>query len=478
MVAAYGDGTVRWHRWSDGQELLALFVNKDTKAWVAWTPSGYYMASPGGEDMIGWHVNRGWDQAADFFPASRFREQFSRPDIVQLVLDTLDEDEAVRQANAAARRRDDTTPIIERLPPVLTILSPANGAQVAPGTVEIRYSVRSPSGAPVDRVEAFVDGAKVEARGLATPDDAGTGAITLPMPAHVAVISLVAYAGSLASDAARVDLRGMALPSSASDGGARKPMLYALLVGVSHYEDADLDLGYAAKDASELADTLKAQSGRLYGDVQVKVLTDKDATSTAVKDGLLWLGEKAGPHDLELLFVAGHGLTDAKGKFWFLTYDADPARVLSTAVSRDDITGVLYDLPGKKLMFLDACHSGAALEQAGARGLEKSSADLNTALNDFSQAEGGVVAYAASTGREFSYERPEWGHGAFTKALIEGLGGKADLLHKGTITTATLDAFLEDRVKELTDGQQHPVMNRPKTVPDFPIARTMQADGG
>ena len=83
VLAAYGDGTIRWHRMSDGQELLALFVNKDDLRWVAWTPSGYYMASPGGEDLIGWHVNRGWDQAADFFPASRFRERFSRPDIVR-----------------------------------------------------------------------------------------------------------------------------------------------------------------------------------------------------------------------------------------------------------------------------------------------------------------------------------------------------------------------------------------------------------
>ena len=91
VVAAYGDGTIRWHRMSDGQELLAVFVHKDDRRWVAWTPSGYYMASPGGEDLIGWHVNRGWDQAADFFPASRFRERFSRPDVVQKILDTLDE---------------------------------------------------------------------------------------------------------------------------------------------------------------------------------------------------------------------------------------------------------------------------------------------------------------------------------------------------------------------------------------------------
>lgn len=61
ILAAYGDGTIRWHRWSDGKELLALFVDRKTKAWVAWTLTGYYMASPGGEDLIGWHVNRGWN---------------------------------------------------------------------------------------------------------------------------------------------------------------------------------------------------------------------------------------------------------------------------------------------------------------------------------------------------------------------------------------------------------------------------------
>ena len=106
IVVAHGDGTIRWHRWSDGNELLALFVDRKSKAWVAWTPTGYYIASPGGEDLIGWHLNRGWNQAADFFPASRFRARFNRPDIVRLVLETLDEDAAIKQANeiAAARK--------------------------------------------------------------------------------------------------------------------------------------------------------------------------------------------------------------------------------------------------------------------------------------------------------------------------------------------------------------------------------------
>src|SRR5262249_33264129 len=42
VVAAYGDGTIRWHRMDDGRELLALFVLADKQNWVAWTPEGFY----------------------------------------------------------------------------------------------------------------------------------------------------------------------------------------------------------------------------------------------------------------------------------------------------------------------------------------------------------------------------------------------------------------------------------------------------
>jgi hypothetical protein len=38
VVAAYGDGTIRWHRMSDGAELLAFMPLADRTNWVAWTP--------------------------------------------------------------------------------------------------------------------------------------------------------------------------------------------------------------------------------------------------------------------------------------------------------------------------------------------------------------------------------------------------------------------------------------------------------
>jgi len=140
------------------------------------------------------------------------------------------------------------------------------------------------------------------------------------------------------------------------------------------------------------------------------------------------------------------------------------------AVSQDDIRRTLQGLAGKAMLFLDTCHAGQALADGSTRrGI--AGADINAVVNELSAAENGVIAFASSTGREVSVERPEWQNGAFTKALVEALAeGRADLLRNGTITVSQLDAFVVNRVKELTDGLQHPVMTRPPTVPDFPIA--------
>ena len=79
VAAAYGDGTIRWHRLSDGEELLALFVHAKDRRTIAWTPKGYYAASPGAEDFIGWHVNRGFDTAPDFSPRLHLRQHLQPP---------------------------------------------------------------------------------------------------------------------------------------------------------------------------------------------------------------------------------------------------------------------------------------------------------------------------------------------------------------------------------------------------------------
>ena len=85
------------------------------------------------------------------------------------------------------------------------------------------------------------------------------------------------------------------------------------------------------------------------------------------------------------------------------------------------------------------------------------------------RAESGVVVMSASTGSEVSIEDPAWGHGAFTKALLDGLDGPADYDRNGVITLKELDLHITRSVKKLTNGSQRPTTQIPENMPDFPL---------
>lgn len=157
-VAAHDDGTIRWYRADTGAELIAFFPHADTKRWVLWTPKGYYDASPGAEELIGWHVNRGADDAADFFSVSRFRSVYYRPDVVAKTLETKDADSALAEADKESGRKTEEVSITKLLPPLVTILYPADGERLRDSEITLKFHVRSPSGDPVTAVKVLIDG--------------------------------------------------------------------------------------------------------------------------------------------------------------------------------------------------------------------------------------------------------------------------------------------------------------------------------
>jgi hypothetical protein len=178
-VMSFSDGTIRWYSMKDGKELLAFFPHADRKRWVMWTPAGYYDASPGAEGLIGWHVNNGKDAAADFFSVGQFRNVYYRPDVVSKVLALGDEQLALKRANDEAGRKQQKADVSQLLPPVVEIVSPADGAEVSSNEVTVRYQVRTPSGEPVTEVRALVDGRPANAeRGIELK---GSGLLASPV---------------------------------------------------------------------------------------------------------------------------------------------------------------------------------------------------------------------------------------------------------------------------------------------------------
>ncbi len=467
FVAAYADGTIRWHRAEDGAELLALFIHADGARWIAWTPSGYYDAAPGGEELIGWHVNRGLAAEPVFFPASLFRDRFYRPDVVQAILVTRSEAEAV--AAADARRQELSRPIVQPLqsvlPPVLRIESPLRGSEAAGDAVTLDLDVTVSPDAPVTDLRIFING-----RPVAAPEPQAEGTrlrLTLDLTGQSeAELWVTVMGGNRHGFGPPADVM---LRRPPPDRPGRpldvKPKLYVLAVGASNYRDPSLALRYAAKDAADFVETTLTQEGGLYRSVEVKLVTDADASYANIREGLFWLEENVTANDTAYIFIAGHGVNDNRGELFFLPHEAEVTNLRRTALAAAEIVRTIEYLPGRVVYFMDTCHSGN-LEFTRRAAVPL---DLNGHMQDLRAATGAVV-FSSATGSQYALESPEWGNGAFTRALREGLAGRADYDRNGAVTVNELNLYVAERVKDLTANRQTPVLRKPPEVADFPLA--------
>jgi uncharacterized caspase-like protein len=238
-----------------------------------------------------------------------------------------------------------------------------------------------------------------------------------------------------------------------------------LAIGVSDYNNPDLKLGFAAKDAGDFANAIYQQKGNLYSEVVIKKLTDKGAAKDSITDRFEWIQKQTGQKDVAMIFFAGHGINDNNGVFYLLPVAADMERIRSSCLNFEELKQTVSSIAGKVVVFIDACHSGNVMG-SGRRG----ETDINAMVNELSNTQNGAITFTSSTGKEFSLEDPAWGNGAFTKAVIEGLNGNAAIPGKNKVTTKSLDAYISERVKEITKGKQHPTSVTPPNVPDFPIS--------
>ena len=82
------------------------------------------------------------------------------------------------------------------------------------------------------------------------------------------------------------------------------------------------------------------------------------------------------------------------------------------------------------------------------------------------------MALTAAKADQPSYEDAQWGDGAFTKALLEGIvDAKADPEQSGTITVLDLGRYVSKRVPVMTEQRQAPLFIMPTGgFEDFTLA--------
>lgn len=246
-----------------------------------------------------------------------------------------------------------------------------------------------------------------------------------------------------------------AAPAESKPAPAFKPNLYILAIGVSEYLDPAANLTFAHSDAEAVADRFTQMEGKLFNKVHIKKVLNREATLVNIKTGISWLETEATQRDVIIMFVSSHGALDHKGNLYILPTDFNSYNLFATALNIRDLTEGINGVPCKKLVFLDACHSGQSgfdLLQLGSA----KAANLDQVVQELINKEPGLTVMTSSSGKEYSYETTSWGHGAFTLAILEGLDGRADVDGDMVVTLSELDLYVSERVKALTRGRQHP----------------------
>src|SRR3954453_23564106 len=122
-----------------------------------------------------------------------------------------------------------------------------------------------------------------------------------------------------------------------SPSGMKVPgKVWALVIGISTYKNlpAQAQLRFAHRDADEFARFLRSPAGGSVPGSQIRVLTDSDATVSAIRAGLrTWLPRVAGRGDVVYLFIAGHGVIAEQNEGYFVASDSDPQNLHATGIS-------------------------------------------------------------------------------------------------------------------------------------------------
>ncbi|MFM2138568.1 MAG: hypothetical protein RJA57_875 [Bacteroidota bacterium] len=271
---------------------------------------------------------------------------------------------------------------------------------------------------------------------------------------------------------------------------APAPRTWFVGIGVSQYRDTTMNLRYADKDVRDLA--------ALFAQLHPNGSTDTLLNGSVTRSAVLALRERlmhTAPEDQVIISFNGHGLVDSAGRFYFAPHDMDFDVPDRKGILFEEMEGLLAGIPARKrLLWIDACHSGELDREA----LDTALTGASTAVSAYSGKRGGIVVVvgnatgsqasfelmrelfshtgnrsgaiviSAAGGLEFAFEDAKWQNGVFTYSIRKGLQEKAaDRNGDGRVSVNELREYVSLLVEQLTGGRQRPATRRELTETDW-----------
>jgi hypothetical protein len=253
-------------------------------------------------------------------------------------------------------------------------------------------------------------------------------------------------------------------------------------IGIDKFSESQYNLQYSTKDIRDLAQKLKEK----YGDaITIDTLFNENVTTDNVKSlkqKLLTTTE----NDKVIVSYSGHGMLSKEYDYYLSTYSVNFNKPEENGLPYEELENLIDSIPArKKLMLIDACHSGevdkedlvtlnassdslikglkpVAYKQEGRLGLKNSFELMQSLFVNVGKSTGATIISAAA-GTQFALERNDLKNGVFTYSILEAMNKYP------TIKISELKKIVGERVEQLTNGMQKPTSRNETIAVDWNI---------
>jgi hypothetical protein len=441
-----------------------------------WTPQGYYTGSPGADRIVGWQINRGPDREAEYVGASQLGRDLNQPGIVERAIVLGSAKKAINEAGGIRLHIAD---LISRSVPRFQVLTPHPAALASQLGAAIKISVEATPD-PVKSMRVHVNGLQVQE--FTPPIGSGgfqPGEYSLDVPLSAGRNEIRIILNNDIGDSSAA----LTLTKEGPGGLDARGTLFIVAIGVDKYPGlgnrcghtgmSSCDLEFAGADARAFAAAVERQVGSSHAHVAKRILWNGGAenelpTSTNILEAID-LFKQAKETDTVVLYISGHGYNEGASYRLLATNTEliEGGLRSSTVVPWYALQEALEEAKGRRILFVDTCHSGNVYNQRLAN------ADYSRRLGNAAY-HSNIIAYTAARFDQEALEDKGLGHGLFTFAVVEGLDGRGKLESKPEVTTKSLADYVSKRVDELAKkvfSEQDPQYFKGRDAEDYVLAR-------
>lgn len=462
LISGSDDQTLRvWN--SVTRELLVTFFFASNDEWVGWTPQGFYASSPLGDNYMGWQINQGADQAADYVTARQLSQHFYRPELVERAIILGSAVTAVHEAKLDTFKLDEL--LMGGAPDFKVIHLPSQGfAQIGRALIDVELN----RNVLIESLDLYVNKIKIESRGSSTePIGQANERARFEVPLARGKNSIRVVARSQARLKTEKNVEILNEGQGPLD---KRDTLHIVAIGVDRYPSAKgrgapvalKDLSYASKDAVAFAELAAKVLGPDHQKIRKLVIAsgrgrESNPTKGNIENARAFIrGAKA--NDTIVFFLAGHGVNDPHDGYLFLPTDAKwegNGWKPNTVYRWSELEASIQNVNGRRILLVDTCRSSNAYNAR----LQRDAEDAD------------IMVLSATREQQDAWELAELKHGAFTWAILQGLGGKAAASGVDVIRAYGLAQFVRSEVERITNGKQSPEFYQPRGSLDHILAR-------